>query len=113
MAQKVKGFLASDGKFFNTEPECQRHEHAQAIYRSCESHGLNPENFFTLLREWNEHIRGYYDADARCETKAVFATGTVTFELDTLPQTEDDYEDPASRDENSPGFLQFAARKHQ
>ena len=46
MSKKVKGFLASDGKFFDTEPECQRHEHAQSIVRLCESHGINVENFF-------------------------------------------------------------------
>jgi len=113
MARKVKGYLASDGQFFETEPECLRHEAAQEITKLCESHGVNADNFFALLREWNESIRNYYHADARCITKAAIATGAVSFELDTVPPAEDDYEDPASRDKDSAGFLEFAARKHK
>src|SRR5262245_28522912 len=112
MALKVKGFLASDGAFFENQPECQRHEFAQAIMKLCESHSINPDNFFELLREWHEEIKGYYDADSRCITKAAIPIGSLQFG-DTVLQDSEDHEDPTSRDKDSPGFLEFAARKHK
>jgi hypothetical protein len=110
-AKQVRGFLAADGKFFDTEAECRRHEFAQTIVTSCESHGINPENFFMLLREWHEQIKGYYDADSKCKTPAAVPTGTVSFAND-LSQSEDDNEDAPVGDKDAPAFLQQSLRRN-
>lgn len=111
MTQKVKGFLASDGKFFETEPECQRHEHRQTLIELCESHNINPENFFQLLREWSVPIRALYHADSQCKGKQLEATGQVSLgngelpEAD-IPQADEDHEDTPFGDKDAPGFLE-------
>jgi hypothetical protein len=112
MSQKVKGYLSSDGRFFETGAECKRHEHAQTLIESCDSHGINVENFFMLLREWHEPIKGYYDADSRCQQKEVVANGGVKFDSpDELSQSEDNHQDAPIRDKDTPGFLEQQIRR--
>lgn len=112
MSKKVNGFLATDGKFFDSEAECRRHEYMQSITVSCDSHGINSEIFFMLLREWHEQIKGYYDADNKCVTKAVIPTGTVTFP-DDLSQPEDDNEDTPIGSKDAPAFLEQSFRRNK
>jgi|SRR3954471_20781494 hypothetical protein len=104
MTKRVRGYLASDGQFFETEAECRRHEHAEAIIGLCDSHGINAENFFVILREWNEQIRNWYDADSKCKHKEGTSTGNLTFE--DVPSDQEDNEDAARRNKDAPGFLE-------
>lgn len=117
MTQRVKGFLASDGKFFESEAECLRHEYVTTLMRLCESHNVNPSNFFMLLQEWHMHIKGYYDADSKCEVKQVIATGNISFgddiPFDTVPSPDDDHEDAPIGDKDAPAFLQQPFRRHK
>ncbi len=106
MVQKVDGFLASDGRFFEHEPECQRHESTQKLIELCESHNISPENFFALIREWHLYIKGYYDADAACKEPTVVATGAVKFSDGDISQDEGDHEDASIGDKDSPAFLE-------
>lgn len=111
MAQKVKGYLASDGRFFEHEAECRRHEHAQSLISLCDSHNINPENFFALIREWNVHIKGYYDADAACKEPTAVATGNIQFTDGDLSQDDINHEDPPVGDKDAPSFLEQQARR--
>lgn len=113
-AKRVEGFLASDGTFFEKEAECQRYEYGRALGLLCESHEVNKYNFFAMLREWKIYIRGYYDADDRCEQKRSEATGSLSFEGTTgesLPQAEGDSDDLASGEEGAESLQQFEARR--
>ena len=105
MSVKVKGYLAPDGKFFEDAAECMRYEHQRALIDLCESHSINPENFFVLLREWNVHIKGYYNADSQCKEQVVVSSGAVAFEKD-FPSDENDHEDAPIGDKDTPGFLE-------
>jgi hypothetical protein len=114
MATKCDGYLAADGTFWETEPECERHEHAQALIGLCDSHGVNADNFFMLLREWHVQIEGYYDADHRCKESVVITTGSIAFDdVPGLPQSEDDRENPFIGDKDAPSFLQQQARRRK
>jgi|SRR5215831_394818 len=114
MPQKVNGYLASDGQFFETEAECARHEYAQSITRLCEAHTIHVENFFMLLREWNEEIKGYYHADEACKQSAVFKTGQVKFaDAEEVLPARDDHKDARERSKDAPGFLELAFRRDQ
>ena len=48
MTKQVKGFLASDGLFFEREPECKRHEAMTELALLCDSHGTNFDNFIAV-----------------------------------------------------------------
>ena len=111
MSQKVKGFLASDGKFFESEPECLRYEYEVTLRELCESHAVNPENFFALLREWSTPIKGYYYADSQCKETAIKPTGAISFEGDDLSHAEDDHADTPFGDKDAPGFLEQSLRR--
>lgn len=117
MTQKVKGFLASDGKFFETEAECSRYEYQQMLIELCDSHNINPENFFQLLREWSVPIKAFYHADSQCKESVAQPKGAVEFDgaedvsYDTrVPSPDDDYPDPPVRDKDAPGFLEQQVR---
>jgi len=112
MSQKVKGYLARDGQFFESEPECARYEAEQDLRRLCESNDVNPDNFFMLLHEWNAEIKEYFNADNRCEAKRVAKVGTITWANADLPQAEINHEDYNPGDENAETFQQFEARRN-
>lgn len=112
--KRVEGFLSSNGTFFEKEAECQRYEYEMALRVLCESHEVNTHNLFVMLREWKIYIRGYYDADDRCEQKRTEATGSLSFEGPTtepLPQVEGDSDDAARREEGAESVLEFEARR--
>lgn len=111
MTHKVKGFLAADGTFFEGEAECERYEIKQLLTGLCESHDVNPENFFGLLREWNSQIKGYYNADAKCKEPEAIATGGAA--IDDVPPDEEYHPDFAVGDKDAPGFLEQSFRRHK
>jgi len=114
MPQKVKGFLAADGSFHESEAECDRYECILQIRALCESHNVNPENFFELLHEWGEHIKGYYDADSKCKQRQAVAKGRVEFpDADDLPHAESDNADYVVGDKDAPGFLEQQIRRNK
>jgi hypothetical protein len=112
MATKVKGFLASDGKFFERAPECLRHESVQTITALCESHRINPDNFFTLLDEWHTQISEYYNADNKCKEPRAIPKGSVKFGDDDIPSPDFDNEDDEGRDKDIPAFLEQQIRRN-
>lgn len=111
MTKQVRGYLASDKTFFESQPECQRYEFTMAIRAQCDSHGINPDNFFMCLREWSTNIKGYYDADSKCKQPEAKPTGTIAFE--DLPSSDDDYEDAPVGDKDVPGFLEQQAGRYK
>jgi hypothetical protein len=110
LTQKVDGFLAADGTFFKAEAECERYEYVQQINGLCDSHNINADNFFAMLRAWSEQIKGYYNADGKCEQQEATATnGKLAFA--DLPSDDGDNEDDEDRDEDAPGFLEQQIRR--
>ena len=114
MAKKVDGFLSEDGTFFEHEPECQRYEFVMQLRSLCETHSVNAQNFFVMLNEWNQQIKGYYHADSLCVEKRAEATGRVGFSEEAagaLPQAEDDHENIAIGVTDDESVLQLAVGK--
>lgn len=106
MPQKVKGYLASDGSFFEDEPECKRYEAQQRLITLCETHNISPENFFALLRSWHEHIREWYDADSQCKSKQANGAEPTFEQPEAVPQDDEDTPYLKRRDKDAPGFLE-------
>jgi hypothetical protein len=113
MSKQVNGYLAEDGKFFETEAECARYEYWIELVRLCESHNIDPQNFFELLHEWNKEIRSYYYADDGCTEKRAKAKGRVSLSSETtepLPRTDLDNQDATVRVETDAGVLELPLR---
>jgi hypothetical protein len=119
MAKQANGFLAPDGAFFETEPECIRYECEGLIRRSCESHGINARNFFELLHEWNGPITEYYRADSQCIEKRATSKGRVELrseediESEPLSRAEDDNPYTTVGVETDAGILELPLRRHE
>jgi hypothetical protein len=128
MGKPVKGFLAADGTYFDIKWECERYEFQKLIEALCESHGTNYDNFMAMLNAWNGQIRGYYDADEKCERKQAgqgglkldgeeFRGSDIDDYADSadgpLLRTEGDNPDAASGSKDAPGFLEQSFRKHK
>jgi hypothetical protein len=123
MSKSVKGFLAEDGTFFDTKPECQRYEHSKHISILCESHGINYDNFLATLNAWHKQIRGYYDANDACKEKWTKQDHNLNFnstqagddehDYDAFLRTEDDRTDAPVGDKESPGFLEQQIRGYK
>jgi hypothetical protein len=119
MTKQVSGYLSENGSFFETEAECARYESWIAITKSCESHGINPQNFFELLHEWSRDIKGYYHADDNCIEKRSTPKGRVEFaredesEPESLPRAEDNNPYATVRVETDAGLLELPIRKHE
>lgn len=118
MTKKVNGFLANDGSFFEHEPECVRYEYMKSLESSCESHGVEFENFMNLINAWSTQIEGYLNADDHCKehqagNKEVHFNGGESPDSDEpLPRPEEDRADIASRDKDAKGFLEQQIRRN-
>jgi hypothetical protein len=122
MGKEVTGYLADDGTFFEREANCKRYECAKAIETLCESHGTNYENFMACINAWHNQIRGYLDADSNCIDKKAngqkpifegFGDTNEHDELSAFLQPEGDTANLASRDKESPGFLEQQIRGYK
>lgn len=132
MPSKVRGYLASDGTFFEREPECKRHEATQHLAVLCDSHGTNFENFLSILNDWHNQIKEYYDADQKCKDKQTgkaedrgafddydddgddFGSGVrQSRDTDdpTLLSPKSDIPNAAVGDKDAPGFLEQQIRR--
>ena len=116
MPQKVDGYLAEDGTFFSIEAECLRYERRKQIEGLCDSHGINFENFMATINAWDAAIKGYYNADEKCQEQFVGQAQEPTYEHDynesTLLRTEGDNEDTPVGDKDAPGFLEQQIGRH-
>jgi hypothetical protein len=119
MPKQVNGFLANDGSFFENEPECQRHESQNELRLLCETHGINFENFMSMMNAWHGPVRRYFDADNNCKTPQ--AGSRLKFEdggdddessIPAFLPTERDLSDFAGGDKDAPGFLEQQVRKY-
>jgi len=124
MPKQVNGFLAEDGTFFESEPECKRYEYSKFLETLCESHELNYENFMATINAWHQQIKGYFDADEACQTKQTKRDHTLDFtpkfEGDylpftdgSLPSVEEDRAYNPSGDKDAPGFLEQSFRGYK
>jgi hypothetical protein len=119
VSKQVNGYLASDGTFFEDEPECQRYEYQKELSELCDTHSINFENFLAILNSWHRPIEGYYNADDNCKAHQV---GKQTLDLDTsdrdtegdepLLPTEEHIPNSPIRDRDTPGFLEQSLRKY-
>src|SRR4249919_657494 len=118
MGKQVKGFLASDNKFFDTEAECTRYENMLELEHKCELLGVNYDYFMSTINSLHHYIKGYYDADKKCKEHFVgrevkFDTGQgdgIDGTPSTLPPVEDDNPDYTVGDKDAPGFLKQQVR---
>ena len=124
MSKQVKGFLASDGKFFERDPECKRHEALINLEALCDSHGTSFENFLICLNAWQKLIKDYFNANDKCKEpfkgsgEIHFVNGSSdddhTAELDeSFSRVEGDTPDPTGGDKDAPGFLEQSFRKYK
>ena len=124
MSKQVKGFLSSDGTFFEREPECKRHEAMQHLAVLCESHGTNFENLLILLNSWHETIKDYFNADNKCKEHQVI--GKAEPQAGAFDDYDDDGDDlsallpskehnpnPPIGSKDAPGFLEQQIRGNQ
>jgi hypothetical protein len=114
MSKQVNGYLAEDGTFFETEPECDRYDAERDLSILCDSHEVNFENFMAILNAWHNPIGKYYDADDKCEDHKVgqkaHTNGASDPDQPALFPTEEDRANPARRDKSTPGFLEQQIR---
>jgi hypothetical protein len=114
--KQVNGFLATDGTFFEREPECKRYETLKQLESLCVTHEVNHENFMAMINSWHTIIRGYLNADEDCETKYTRLndlTPRFDDEASAFLRTEDDREDPPRGDKDAPGFLEQQVRRNK
>jgi hypothetical protein len=112
MTKQVNGFLANDGSFFEHEPECMRYEYMKSLESSCESHGVEFENFMTLINAWSTQIEGYYNADDNCKEHHTGKAQVHFNGQEPLLPPEEDRADVASGDKDAKGFLEQQIRRN-
>lgn len=114
MPKQVEGFLANDGTFFEHEPECQRYELMKKIEGMCDSHKINFDNFMAVISAWSREIKGYYDANERCQNpNRGHQTTPEPDDDEPLPSPEGDIPYAPVGDKDAPGFLEQQVRGYK
>jgi hypothetical protein len=104
--KEVKGYLADDGTFFQSQPECERYNAQCQLFSLCESHSIHPENFMTLINSWHQQIREYLNADSNCKSKQANGTDPTFEQSNELPSDQADTTNARVRDKDAKGFLE-------
>ncbi len=77
----VRGFLTTDGNFFEHKPLAELHEAEMQIRALCVSHTprpIDPEKFLSLIEAMADPIKAYQNAFKKCQDKELTINRNAT-----------------------------------